>query len=238
VHLQSAAAVGAARQRLAPGALIGVSAHGLDDVAAAAAAGADYVTLSPIFLTSSKPCYGPALGVAAIGPAASLEISVVALGGVAADLVRPCLAAGAAGVAVMGEIMRSDNPGRTVGGLLDACTATTMTDELAEEELLEEEVAFRKDATGIDNTIFISPRGKTRHAPRIKLAIDPPDSINPGTEAASIAIHDGSVVAGENVQAALLRQVRRFIDLNRDTLLDYWEYRIDGRQLDRRLKRI
>src|SRR5215467_5767253 len=50
VHLQSAAAVGAARQRLGPGALVGVSAHGLDDVCAAAAA-ADYVTLSPIFLT-------------------------------------------------------------------------------------------------------------------------------------------------------------------------------------------
>jgi thiamine-phosphate pyrophosphorylase len=122
-HLQSAAAVGAARRRLGPGALIGGSAHSLDDVAAAAAAGADYVTLSPIFLTSSKPGYGPALGVAAIGPAASLGISVIALGGVTADLARPCLAAGAAGVAVMGEIMRSDDPGRSVGLLLDACKA-------------------------------------------------------------------------------------------------------------------
>jgi thiamine-phosphate pyrophosphorylase len=125
VHLQSAAAVGAARQRLSPGALIGVSAHSFDDVAAAAAVGADYVTLSPIFLTSSKPGYGPALGVAAIGPAASLGISVIALGGVTADFVRPCLDAGAAGVAVMGEIMRSDNPGRTVGRLLDACKAAS-----------------------------------------------------------------------------------------------------------------
>lgn len=125
MHLQSAAAVGATRQRLAPGALIGVSAHGLNDVAAAAAAGADYVTLSPIFPTASKPGYGPALGVAVIGPAASLGISVIALGGVTADLIRPCLAAGAAGVAVMGEIMRSDDPGRTVGGLLDACEAAT-----------------------------------------------------------------------------------------------------------------
>jgi thiamine-phosphate pyrophosphorylase len=123
VHLQSAAAVGAARQRLGPSALIGVSAHGFDDVAAAAAAGADYVTLSPIFLTPSKPGYGPALNVAAIGPAAGVGISVIALGGVTADLVRPCLDAGAAGVAVMGEIMRSDNPGRSVHGLLNACKA-------------------------------------------------------------------------------------------------------------------
>jgi len=126
VHLQRAAAVGAVRQHLAPGALIGVSAHGLDDVAAAAAAGADYVTLSPIFLTSSKPGYGPALGVAAIERAASLGIAVLALGGLTADLARPCLDAGAAGVAVMGEIMRSDNPGRAVGGLLGACNAAQL----------------------------------------------------------------------------------------------------------------
>src|SRR5262252_7368699 len=118
VHLQSAAAVGAARQRLGPGALVGVSAHGFDDVAAAAAAGADYVTLSPIFLTSSKPGYGPPLGVAAIGPAANLGISVIALGGVTAGRVRSCLDAGAAGVAAMGEIMRSDQPGRIVDEFL------------------------------------------------------------------------------------------------------------------------
>ena len=118
VHLQSAAAVGAARQRLGPGALVGVSAHSFDDVAAAAAAGADYVTLSPIFLTASKPGYGPALGVAAIRRAADLGISVIALGGVTTGLVRPCIDAGAAGVAVMGEIMRSDEPGRIVNEFL------------------------------------------------------------------------------------------------------------------------
>jgi len=125
VHLQSAAAVSAARQRLGRGAVIGVSAHGLGDVAAAATAGADYVTLSPIFLTASKPGYGPALGIAAIGPAAKLGIAVVALGGMRADVVGVCLDAGARGVAVMGEIMRSDNPRGTVGELLAACKAAT-----------------------------------------------------------------------------------------------------------------
>jgi thiamine-phosphate pyrophosphorylase len=124
VHLQSVAAVAPARQHLGPGAFIGVSAHGLNDVKAAAAAGADYITLSPIFLTSSKPGYGPALGVAAIEPAAKLGVPVIALGGVIADVVRPCLDAGAAGVAVMGEIMRADDPGHSVGRLLAACTTT------------------------------------------------------------------------------------------------------------------
>jgi len=120
VHLQSAAAVGAARLRLAPEAVIGVSAHALSDVETAAAAGADYVTLSPIFLTSSKPGYGPALGLGALDQAAKTGIAVIALGGVSAGTARPCLDAGAAGVAVMGEIMRSGDPGRSVGGLLEA----------------------------------------------------------------------------------------------------------------------
>jgi thiamine-phosphate pyrophosphorylase len=120
VHLQSAAAVGAARQRLGPGAIIGVSAHVRADVEAAATAGADYVTLSPIFVTSSKPGYGPALGVGALGAVAKAGIAVVALGGVTAVVARPCLDAGAAGVAVMGDIMRSGDPGRSVGNLLAA----------------------------------------------------------------------------------------------------------------------
>jgi thiamine-phosphate pyrophosphorylase len=120
VHLQSAAAVDMARLRLGPDALIGVSAHTLTGVAAAAAAGADYVTLSPVFLTSSKPGYGPALGVGALGEAAKFRIAVVALGGITADTARPCLDAGAAAVAVMGEIMRSEDPGRRVCGLIEA----------------------------------------------------------------------------------------------------------------------
>ena len=67
VHLPRRAGRSRRRARgLAPGALIGVSAHHDADVAAAAAAGADYVTLSPIFASASKPGYGPALGVAAL----------------------------------------------------------------------------------------------------------------------------------------------------------------------------
>jgi thiamine-phosphate pyrophosphorylase len=120
VHLQSAAAVDAARQRLGRRALVGVSAHALGDVAASAAAGADYVTLSPIFVTASKPGYGPPLGVAAISDAAKHGIAVVALGGVTADAARPCVCAGAAAVAVMGEIMRSEQPGRSASELLAA----------------------------------------------------------------------------------------------------------------------
>jgi thiamine-phosphate pyrophosphorylase len=126
VHLQAAAAVAPARSRLGSAAIIGVSAHGLDDVVAAAAAQADYVTLSPIFLTDSKPGYGPALGTAALRAAAERDIPVLALGGVTAETAAACLAAGARGVAVMGEIMRADDPARIVGDLVRACESASM----------------------------------------------------------------------------------------------------------------
>jgi hypothetical protein len=112
-----------------------------------------------------------------------------------------------------------------------------LADERAEEELLEEMVSYRKDVTGVENTIFISPKGNTRHAPRIKVAIDPPLSVDPRSKTGSVAIADGSVVAGE-VPPWLLDQARRFIDANRDALRDYWEYRIDTEELRRRLKSI
>ncbi len=108
VHLPARGSLAAARRVLGADALIGISAHDPDEVAAAAAAGADYATLSPVFLTSSKPGYGPALGLGALrGP---WKLPVLALGGVDAGNVAACVEAGAAGVAVMGEAMRATSP--------------------------------------------------------------------------------------------------------------------------------
>jgi hypothetical protein len=111
-----------------------------------------------------------------------------------------------------------------------------LADELAEQELLEEMVSYRKDVTGVDNTIFISPKGNTRHSARIKLAIDPPLTVDPRGKTAVVAIADGKVTG--DAPPRLLEQARRFIDANREVLLDYWEYRIDTETLRRRLKAI
>ena len=108
LHIGAGANVAAARRMLGPDGLIGVSAHSLGEIRAARDDGADYATLSPIFPTSSKPGYGPALGLAAVRAAQDLGLPVLALGGVTAKSARDCLAAGAAGVAVMGEAMRGD----------------------------------------------------------------------------------------------------------------------------------
>jgi hypothetical protein len=107
---------------------------------------------------------------------------------------------------------------------------------LPEDEELEEMVSYGKNITGIDNTIFISPKGNARHGPRLKVAIDPPDSISPHGKNASVSF-DGSSV-GEPIPRKLFEQVMKFIELNRDTLNDYWEYRILTDELQNRLQPI
>jgi thiamine-phosphate pyrophosphorylase len=118
VHVRDIAAIAQARRRLGPAALVGLSAHSIADVSDAHTAGADYVTLSPIYQSPSKPGYGPPLGSSAIKRAAQIGIPVSALGGITASNAATAMNAGAAGVAVMGSVMAADRPAAIVNGIL------------------------------------------------------------------------------------------------------------------------
>jgi hypothetical protein len=122
----------------------------------------------------------------------------------------------------------------------DLGPVVTISDELAARELLGDMVNYKKDITGVDNTVFISQKGYARHGPRIKVAIDPPDSINVTSKTVSFSISSGEVVAGDeaDVSAALQKEVEKFIALNRDVLLDYWNAQITTNQLEERLKAV
>jgi thiamine-phosphate pyrophosphorylase len=120
VHLPSGGNPRAARARL-PWALIGASAHSAAEAAVLLRAGADYVTISPVFLTASKPGYGPAIGLNGLAATvAAASGPVVALGGITAENAGLCRGAGARGIAVMGEVMRADDPQASVAGLIRA----------------------------------------------------------------------------------------------------------------------
>jgi thiamine-phosphate pyrophosphorylase len=113
VHLPAGGNVGVARTLLRPGAWVSISTHGRKEAKAAAQAGADAVTLSPIFASASKPGYGPALGLEHLGEVAVTvhPMPVIALGGIEDEAgVRACLDTGAAAVAVMGAVMRAADP--------------------------------------------------------------------------------------------------------------------------------
>ena len=121
LHLPTGGKVDQAKKLVDPRCLIGRSAHNASEVAACAAAGADYASLSPIFLTRSKPGYGPAVGLEALaGIAGEAELPIVALGGIGPEQVALCRDAGAKGIAVMGEIMRADDPRRVMRELVKA----------------------------------------------------------------------------------------------------------------------
>lgn len=120
VHLPSGGSPQTARARF-PGGLIGASAHSAEEASALLHAGADYVTVSLVFTTASKPGYGPAIGLEGLAEiAARTPGAVVALGGITADTAPLCLAAGAHGVAVMGEVMRAEDPQAAVEAILAA----------------------------------------------------------------------------------------------------------------------
>jgi thiamine-phosphate pyrophosphorylase len=101
VHLAAAHPFPTARP-----AWVGRSCHDAAEVARAAAEGCDYVTISPVFATASKPGYGPALGIGGLAALCRTAPPAYALGGVSPRDVPACLGAGAVGVAVMGGIMR------------------------------------------------------------------------------------------------------------------------------------
>jgi len=119
IHLSQGGDVPEARRRLGSDALIGLSLHDPAQVAAAARDGADYVTLSPIFASVSKPGYGPGPGLEGLRQAASMGcLPIIALGGVVAENAPLCLASGAYGIAVMGVVMAAKDPGRVMRGLI------------------------------------------------------------------------------------------------------------------------
>jgi thiamine-phosphate pyrophosphorylase len=99
------------RFRKIPGLMLGQSCHNLSEIKRAVANGADYVFLSPVFPTPSKPGYGPALGLAKLKALIERSpVPVCALGGITPENAVSCLKTGAKAVVAMGGILRSPDP--------------------------------------------------------------------------------------------------------------------------------
>lgn len=100
VHIgQQDGAVSAARARLGPDALIGVSCHGSTELARAAIeASANYVAFGRFFSSLTKPQAAPAAPQVLATP---LPVSKVAIGGITPDNAAALIAAGADALAVI-----------------------------------------------------------------------------------------------------------------------------------------
>ena len=77
------------------------------------------------FPSTSKPGYGPAIGLDGLAEiVARVPGPVIGLGGINAANAPLCLSAGASGIAVMGEVMRATNPQAAVEAVLAAISGT------------------------------------------------------------------------------------------------------------------
>jgi thiamine-phosphate pyrophosphorylase len=119
VHLPAGADPAPARALIGPGKLLGVSIHTVTEAKAIDPAVVDYVLAGPAFESASKPGYGPEIGrKGLIEIAQAASVPVLAIGGINAARVGELIAAGAAGVAVMGAVMRALDPAREVRALI------------------------------------------------------------------------------------------------------------------------
>jgi len=101
-----------ARRLVGPGVLLGVSVATPEEARRALADGADYVSVSPVFLTPTKPDAEVAVGLEGVARIrkAVPDAAVLAIGGIDARNARAVVAAGADGVAVVSAIMAAMDP--------------------------------------------------------------------------------------------------------------------------------
>ncbi len=112
VHLgREDAAIARARRVRGADAVIGGSAGMADEAVEAARAGADYVGFGHVYPTSTKNKPGPPVGLEGLALACStIEIPVIAIGGITGESAAGALAAGAWGVAVVGAVCAAGDP--------------------------------------------------------------------------------------------------------------------------------
>ncbi len=110
-----------ARKLLGSSKLIGVSTHDANEIARAAAQGADFAVFGPVFAPISKGTYAAPSGRDGLAAACrTASIPVFALGGITAARLPELRNSGAAGVAAIGAVIGADDPAQAARELLEA----------------------------------------------------------------------------------------------------------------------
>jgi thiamine-phosphate pyrophosphorylase len=109
-----------ARQVLGGEAIVGYSTHTLEQVRVASRLPIDYIAVGPIFGTTSKDTGFDAVGTALVREArawlsgAGLDTPIVAIGGITLERAPSVVAAGAASVAVISDLLSTGDPAARV----------------------------------------------------------------------------------------------------------------------------
>jgi thiamine-phosphate pyrophosphorylase len=123
VHLgQDDLSPAAARQLLGPRAIVGYSTHTIDQIDKAMLEPASYIAIGPVFGTTTKETGYDAVGLALVSAASARAQGrpVVAIGGITLQRVPSVIAAGASAVAVIGDLLATNDPQGRVRAYLQA----------------------------------------------------------------------------------------------------------------------
>ena len=95
--------------------ITGKSTHSANSAVRAEKEGYDYIIFGPVFRTKSKIKFGKPKGLKELEDVCSkVKLPVYAVGGINPARAKKCVNAGAAGAAVIGAVMKSDNIKKTV----------------------------------------------------------------------------------------------------------------------------
>jgi thiamine-phosphate pyrophosphorylase len=110
----------AVRRLLGPDAIVGCSTHTVDQFEAAMLEPASYLAVGPVFGTSTKETGYDAAGLELVAAAAARAHGrpVVAIGGITLENASSVIAAGAASVAVISDLLVGDDPTRRTQAFL------------------------------------------------------------------------------------------------------------------------
>lgn len=111
VHLtQKSIPIDAVKKVIKHKLIIGASTHSLKEAAAAEKAGADFITLGPVYRTPSKVKYGGPIGLNVLKKVSGkVKVPVFAIGGIKSGTVEEVRKAGAYGVAMISEVFGADD---------------------------------------------------------------------------------------------------------------------------------
>lgn len=113
-----------ARRQVPDDFIIGISVGSAGEAVLAEEEGADYVALSPVFPTRSKPDAGPGSGLSTLREIRScVSIPVVAIGGISSRNVQDVIRSGADGVAVISAIVSQEDIASAARNMKDLISA-------------------------------------------------------------------------------------------------------------------
>jgi len=92
--------------------------------------------------------------------------------------------------------------------------------------------------TGLNVVTWISGKGNAKHGPRIKISSKKGNKISIDN-LISVTVDDNPKIIGNNkISVKDFEKIKKFIELNKDIIIKYWNRKIDTKEMINKIKTI